>query len=269
MHSLNRLWQHRNRLKEVFDAFLKFHARSALTLIPAYLRFSRLSYPVTLKTATGYEIQVHSLAEMEVVWHVFVRECYDIPANAEVIVDAGGNIGIFAIFAASKAPKSRVYSLEPFPDTYRALCLNIERNGLGNRIQAICLGLSDASKQVEMSGEPASTDRRLSDDAVTSKGSVESVSVSSLKDFIAAQGLTVVDFLKMDIEGSEWDVVLTTESDVFRRIRRVQLEYHPMDTKRGLKPEMLIERLRQGGHTIVGHAEDAFGTGLLTSALDA
>lgn len=39
----------------------------------------------------------------------------------------------------------------------------------------------------------------------------------------------VVDLLKMDIEGSEYEVIFSTAPDVLRRVRRIALEYHSAD----------------------------------------
>jgi hypothetical protein len=77
--------------------------------------------------------------------------------------------------------------------------------------------------------------------------------------------LDTVDFLKLDIEGSEWPVILTSPPELWRRIRHVQLEYH--ETAAGYHPQMLLDRLALGGHSVVEHTEDAHHTGMIRSTL--
>jgi hypothetical protein len=45
-------------------------------------------------------------------------------------------------------------------------------------------------------------------------------------------GVKEVDFLKMDIEGSEHSAVLQSPSTVLRRFRRIAIEYHQTGEKK-------------------------------------
>ena len=64
---------------------------------------------------------------------IFVDECYAKHGLAiregATVIDVGGNIGMFALYAAEKAgAEGRVFALEPIPRTFAALRENVIRN---------------------------------------------------------------------------------------------------------------------------------------------
>ena len=60
------------------------------------------------------------------------------------------------------------------------------------------------------------------------------VHTTTLAHFLTESRLNEIDFMKMDIEGSEHEVIMSTEPEVLRHIRRIALEYHPNQPKRPL-----------------------------------
>jgi hypothetical protein len=66
----------------------------------------------------------------------------------------------------------------------------------------------------------------------------------------------------MDIEGSEWEVLLSTDPSVLNRIRYIQVEYHEMPARFGYTPEKLFAHLMEAGHQLTFRFEDAHHTGL-------
>jgi FkbM family methyltransferase len=49
------------------------------------------------------------------------------PSDGDVIVDAGANIGLFAIYVARQNPRCRVIALEPFAENFQYLQANVAR----------------------------------------------------------------------------------------------------------------------------------------------
>ena len=70
------------------------------------------------------------------------------------------------------------------------------------------------------------------------------------------------DMLKMDIEGSEWSVLLSTSPAVLKRIRYIQLEYHEVAARFGYTPERLFSHLANAGHRLTFRSEDQYHTGM-------
>lgn len=63
---------------------------------------------------------------------IYENECYLKHGLAiepdDVVIDVGGNIGLFAMYAARKCPRGRVFTLEPLPPTYTNLRRNVREN---------------------------------------------------------------------------------------------------------------------------------------------
>jgi FkbM family methyltransferase len=62
----------------------------------------------------------------------------------EVLVDVGANVGMYTVWAA-KTRGVRVYAFEPEAQNYGVLNRNLVLNGLGDKVTAYCLALSDAA----------------------------------------------------------------------------------------------------------------------------
>ena len=48
------------------------------------------------------------------------------------VLDVGGNLGMFMLWAAPQVPQGRVVTVEPTPRAHTYLALNIEKNGFAN-----------------------------------------------------------------------------------------------------------------------------------------
>ena len=60
-------------------------------------------------------------------------------AQGDVVVDVGGNIGFFALFAAQQVgPKGRVISLEPIPPLHNKLVCNVRSHHAWCQAQGDC-----------------------------------------------------------------------------------------------------------------------------------
>jgi len=267
LHQMKKFWAYRNRAPEIAKAFVEFPLADGLKLVRSYLGLGTTAYPMQVKTKSGFALQLESVSEVKVVWHIFVRRCYSVPVDCENIIDAGANVGIFAIYAAATCPKARIFSLEPFPSTFRALSSNVERNRLQNRVHALALGLSGESGKLAMRDEQDSTARKIVDPAQSGGDAIEWVPVMTLMEFQAQHAITTIDFLKIDIEGSEWPVVLQSPPELWQNVRHLQLEYHSVNAGKGYHPQMLVDHLQRGGHRVMEHTEDAFHTGMIRTTL--
>lgn len=78
-------------------------------------------------TETVLQIPLKSIWMVsEVVTEYQLHKLPDFPADKPpMVLDIGGNVGIFAIAAASRWPGAKVHSYEPHPDTYRLLVSNL------------------------------------------------------------------------------------------------------------------------------------------------
>ncbi len=159
---------------------------------------------------------------------IFFRNTYN-PADYEIgendtVVDIGANIGIFTLYAATKT-KKEVYSFEPFPANFKYLKQNISLN----KFDYVTPHLAAVSDKVET--------RKFSVKESTSHHIVDENTKNHLENFIEVQTVTLkyimdqnnldhIDFLKLDCEGAEGYVLLSTPLDYLKRIRKIAMEFH-------------------------------------------
>jgi FkbM family methyltransferase len=236
---------------------------SALRVIARYLEIGDPQYPIEIPLRKGGGLTLWSPNEVKVFWQIAVRKSYLLPARCATILDCGANVGIFAVWAANERPGVRIVAIEPCRETYERLLGHIEANRLTTQIQCLRVGLAAQSGERYMDTADESPRRKLIPaDGVARPPAAEAVQCVTLADCIERTGTSELDLLKMDIEGSEWEVLLSTPPDVLSRIRYVQLEYHQVHSRFGYHPQQLFDHFAKAGHRLTSRHEDQFHTGL-------
>jgi FkbM family methyltransferase len=184
-------------------------------------------------------------------------------APGQTVLDLGGYCGLTAIaFARAVGPSGRVVALEPDPLNRDAFCKNLAmacRAGLPEGlIKLLPMAVSSRSGTLTFSSEGAMGSTRMDLPGASivgnSRGEPIQVEAISLDDLVRREGLDRIDFIKMDIEGCEIDVI-GNAGDFLRRHRpRIILEPHIVD---GVLCDALVSRqLQDFGYrveTIVQH----------------
>ncbi|HEX8070879.1 MAG TPA: FkbM family methyltransferase [Pyrinomonadaceae bacterium] len=157
---------------------------------------------------------------------IWLRHTYDPPGYAieagDTVIDVGANIGVFAAYAATRAEGVRVYAYEPFPENARWLRQNVAASGLTNvrvREQAV----AGATGPRRLHTDP---DSWIMHSLTAAPGDGIEVNCISLADVFAQEELTRCDLLKLDCEGSEYEILEACPPDVLRRVRKIVGEYH-------------------------------------------
>jgi FkbM family methyltransferase len=261
MMNLSRLVRHWRRAPELFR--VRRESPVWKDIVSHYLNIGSPAYPFQIPLRSGATVQTNSRNELEVFWQIFVRRCYPLPPDCATIVDAGANIGLFALFAARERPNARIISLEPFPQTFQLLEQNIRANSLEGRVLALQQALADSTGMRQMIAFGESPTNRVvlhgMEDLSKPAQSVQSI---TLADLLEKHELETLDLLKMDVEGSEWEILFSTPASVLRRIGSILLEYHEVHARFGYKPEQLFSYMASAGHKLNYREEDAGHTGL-------
>lgn len=137
------------------------------------------------------------------------REIARLVKPGQVFYDIGANVGFFSIIAARLVgPTGQVCSFEPLPQNAAAIRRNAELNGLAHlRPFEIALGSESRTEQLmvtEWDGGSALTTSAVAVSAIDQKA----VAVRPLDEVIATEGLRPPNFVKIDVEGAEEDVLL-------------------------------------------------------------
>ncbi len=136
-------------------------------------------------------------------------------APGDVVIYGGGGWGDTALYFADKVgPEGRVLSFEFVEDNLDVFRKNLGLNPrIAGRIESVPQALWDCS------GESLEFDSRGPSTALRTRGGGEQhVSTVSIDDYVDQKGLQSVDWIKMDIEGSELRALRGAE-DTLRRFR--------------------------------------------------
>lgn len=234
-------WRHLARLPEVWRCAKTF--RHAPQLIREYLQLSAPELPRELSLRDGKRLAVETYEDLATAWVIFCRREYRVPRDARTIMDVGANRGMFSVHAASRCPAARIAAVEPFPPTFERLMATIADNNLSDRVALLPIGVAAGGGKRVIPDAPLAARQSLGISPAGIPSSGTEIPVASLGDLIASAcellGATVIDFLKMDVEGAEHEALHAASAEAMQRVQMIALEYHPNGDKAAL-----FERLR-------------------------
>src|SRR5215469_6851205 len=160
MKSIQNYVRHVGRLPEIVTAARTFDPFLSVTL--DYLDAKPIAYPLDTGLPNGLQVRLTEREDVRILWHIFVRRCYQVSGTESVILDLGANVGFFALYAAIKAPKARVVSVEPVPSTFQRLTRHLESNSLTARVSTLhgAVGGHNGRRFIALENVPAGQ-RRL------------------------------------------------------------------------------------------------------------
>ncbi|OGO41055.1 MAG: hypothetical protein A2W36_02855 [Chloroflexi bacterium RBG_16_58_14] len=157
----------------------------------------------------------------------FYERCGTPIEDGWIILDIGGGIGEFTLFAAQDHPGNTVFAFEPFPESLNLLKANLELNRIAN-VKAYEDAIWSKKGYLKIdtaSGEPSQFTSR-EPDASLPENDPAIVPAISLADAFARLHLDRCDLLKLDCEGAEYPILLNTPGGLLEKIDRIILEYH-------------------------------------------
>jgi FkbM family methyltransferase len=167
------------------------------------------------KDSAPVSLRVGDLSEVQVVDEIFVNDVYAEIAALQAprtILDLGSNMGASLSYFATRWAGAEVYGFEPNPQVFERLRRNVAPFP-NVSVAAYAVGASDGTAALRVRAHETWTGTLHSD----GEGTATEVAVRSLDSILAELSLTRVDLLKIDIEGSEFDVF-----DSFRGLPRIQ-----------------------------------------------
>lgn len=147
------------------------------------------------------------------------------PERGETVLDLGACLGDTALaFAARVGPQGRVYAFDPLPDHVEATRFNARQNSFQDRVVAVPKAVSDKSNEVApIAARGANPGFRIA-------GQEGQLPLTSIDDFVAAEGVSRVDFIKMDIEGAELGALVGARATLVRDRPKLAISlYHRPD----------------------------------------
>ncbi|MEU6474751.1 FkbM family methyltransferase [Streptomyces massasporeus] len=207
-------------------------------------------------------------------------------ASGDTVVDVGGNIGLFTLFAHYEAPNVRVFTFEPAPPLFELLSRNVAEHGVDAKLFNI--GISDTEAEANFTFYPRSsgmssfhpdeeeekhnlrtiianqhsTDaeaRRLTDYAeelmdVRFEAIEYTARLRPLSAVIREQGIERIDLIKIDVQKSERQVIDGIADEDWPKIRQMVLEAHDADGE----VQRLTKLLEGRGFTVMAEQDELY-----------
>jgi FkbM family methyltransferase len=222
---------------------------------------ARLRLPNGMTVVTQSRVEAEHFYEDLFEKRIYLRHGLTLEPG-DCVFDVGGNIGMFALFAHRHAPGARVYTFEPAPPLYRRLRANLALNGVAAR--AFNFGVADAERTARFTFYPNSSGmssfyadaeeerqvlRRMMDvereegreglDALLEytdellderfRAVEMDCRLRPLSAVIREEGVQRIDFLKIDVQKAELDVLRGIEDAHWPRIRQIAMEVHDLN----------------------------------------
>ena len=208
---------------------VRMKIRLAVTYLRMTCKLAFLDPLLHLKSEKflGYQVNCSSYTLLHMLFgEIFILEEYFFQSEspAPCIIDCGANIGVATLYFKWRYPQARVYAFEPSASAFELLAKNVSQNGLEN-VKLWNAALSGQEGKVLFY-----TDRL---DAAGVTGSINPSSLAGQRTVVRAVRLSQfmesgeIDFVKMDIEGAEQQVVLeVSRSGRLCNVKQLAIEYH-------------------------------------------
>jgi FkbM family methyltransferase len=160
---------------------------------------------------------------------IYLDRVYDLPgvdySNCTKVLDLGGNVGLFALYVASRSARARIYSFEPSSENLSLLRANLEATGHAERIRVLPFAVAPSCGRVTLYLHGTPAEYSTVGDAKGSARSeeVRCVDVASIFELCEVDEF---DIAKIDIEGAERELLNAASDEQLRRFKAIVLEWH-------------------------------------------
>jgi len=200
----------------------------------------------------GARLAIHRGIDHVPIIEIFLNEEYGSVPDRSVVLDLGANIGVFTVYAVTSGPEVRVYAYEPWPEFGVLLLDNVRLN---RKDEAVCffdraVASESGIRTLDLGGGSTFFFPTFIGASELRSGSVQARTIT-LEEIIDSNQLSQVDFLKMDCEGAEYEILYSTRSSYLQRIRQIRMEYHNIDE--GERQVEALKRFLSGNGFVLRH----------------
>jgi len=179
-----------------FNRFQRHHIASNVQNQATPVRYNIIyggrEQPVYLRTYAG---------DIRMLYEIFLDQAYRLPGSVSfengVIVDAGANIGMTAMYLSGRFPDAAVYCIEPATENIQVLKMNLAPGLSTGKVHITQAALYARDGEINISN-----DKWAYNIAIDSAG-YTTVPATSMDSFLQKNKLERIDLLKIDVEGAE------------------------------------------------------------------
>lgn len=217
-------------MKNRFASFLK-HINS----IGLFQTISYLIQRVYLKKGEVISIKIKGLSQpvllrnkfydTHIFYQIFIDKEVDFKLDSfpNVIIDCGANIGLSTLYFKMKYPDCKIFSIEPENSNFEMLGLNTK--AYKNIIQ-INAAVWYEDKQLDITDDGGGhASFQVADDS-ENKNIIGKVNTLTLYNLTQKYNIDKIDLLKIDVEGSEYEIFYFQKNDWLPKINNLAVEIH-------------------------------------------
>lgn len=141
----------------------------------------------------------------------------------DTIVDIGGHIGSFSIWAARQANNGQVFTYEPNSDNFKLLQENKNLNQVSNLNIFNMAVAEQAGEMTLFNSAHQNMGHSLYENHLPNKTVVKTTTIDEI---LETNKIKQVDLLKIDAEGAEYPILLNAQSNTLQKVNKIILEYH-------------------------------------------
>jgi FkbM family methyltransferase len=155
-------------------------------------------------------------------------------SEGSVVLDIGAHIGLFACYTVKTMNgKGKVYAFEPAPATNALLQKTVAINKMGSAIEtrSEAMGLKPGKTKFYISNLEGDNSNSLVDYLEDREMKGIDITVASVDSFVQEKKLDKVSFIKIDVEGAEYDTIRGAETTLKTLKPVCILAIHPVGIK--------------------------------------
>ncbi len=151
---------------------------------------------------------------------------FSLDFKPRTIIDGGANIGLAAVYFSNKYPNARIYSVEPEPSNFEMVKLNTKNypnvSAFNSALSANDGGFIEI-QDVGLGNWGFMTKEVSQENLEKSSSLIPTISISKI---MADYGITVLDLVKIDIEGAEKELFENGYEKWLPKTRVLVVELH-------------------------------------------
>lgn len=211
----------------------KFHLFKDWWGTKVWTKTSEVTTPLGFKLRSGFHpaYELMRIGKFEVEETAIISK---VLSGVDQFVDIGANLGYYTCLALQKGKP--VIAFEPQQQNLQCLFQNLISNGWQDKAEVFPVALSDKPGLLTLYGASGPSASLVKDWAGYSSRYKKLVPVSTLDNILAGRLLDKRLFIKMDVEGAEYQVLQGASQTIRRAIKPVWLlevcfqEFHPEGT---------------------------------------
>ncbi len=177
------------------------------------IRLPSIKHPINLRLGTS---------DFAVFEQIFLYNEYNLKFGFEpkVIIDAGSNIGLFAIKLKNRFPDAKIICIEPDSENFIQLSKNLKAY---ENVFLVNSGLWSHKTKLNVLDKYDQGKWGMIVEEDEQNGTIDAISIS---DIIQIYDLKRIDVLKLDIESSEKQLFSKDYVEIFKRSKMIIVELH-------------------------------------------